>query len=293
MLTASLIFGITNWSLALISIIIFFFIFIIFAQIIREERASDVSIILVLNTCFASVLTSFAVVVMVSSNIFSPFLLINPSFCNVFGLLYDIFECSIYYSYCLQAFYRLCRVIYYKKKILLSYDLYKVLVLVQWLVTIILILPTYFFKWYIHLPTEKYCLIPYTNIIGSIYLIIFLYSIPLFTIIMVYVLITRHIRSPNIIRMQERQRNLRDLTVIKRIIICVLMLVVLRFPTIIFIIYGVVNGELFFLTYAIVGFVTGICLILIGLITIITTNKIKKSIMNFFNYNTNQIHPTN
>ncbi|CAF1090471.1 unnamed protein product [Adineta steineri] len=293
MLTASLIFGITNWSLALISIIIFFFIFIIFAQIIREERASDVSIILVLNTCFTAVLTSFAVVVMVSSNIFSPFLLINPSVCNVFGLFYDIFECSIYYSYCLQAFYRLCRVIYYKKKILLSYDLYKVLILAQWLVTIILILPTYFFKWYIHLPTEKYCLIPYTNIIGSIYLIIFLYSIPLFTIIMVYVLITRHIRSPNIIRMQERQRNLRDLTVIKRIIICVLMLVVLRFPTIIFIIYGVVNGELFFLTYAIVGFVTGICLILIGLITIITTNKIKKSIMNFFNYNTNQIHPTN
>ncbi|CAF3834675.1 unnamed protein product [Adineta steineri] len=293
MLTASLIFGITNWSLALISIIIFFFIFIIFAQIIREERASDVSIILVLNTCFTAVSTSFAVVVMVSSNIFSPFLLINPSVCNVFGLFYDIFECSIYYSYCLQAFYRLCRVIYYKKKILLSYDLYKVLILVQWLVTIILILPTYFLKWYIHLPTEKYCLIPYTNIIGSIYLIVFLYSIPLFTIIMVYVLITRHIRSPNIIRMQERQRNLRDLTVIKRIIICVLMLVVLRFPTIIFIIYGVVNGGLFFLTYAIVGFVTGICLILIGLITIITTNKIKKCIMKFFNYNTNQIHPTN
>ncbi|CAF0805305.1 unnamed protein product [Adineta steineri] len=288
----SLIFGIINWSLALISIIIFVFIFLIFIEIIHEERSNDPSTLLILNTCFSAFLTSLTVVIMIGSNLFHEFLLIDLNICYICGLLYDTFECSIYYSYCLHAFYRLIRVIYYNRRNFLSYNLYKLLILIQWLLTISLILPTYFFKWYIHLPTEKYCLIPYTNIIGSIYLILFLYSIPLLTIIMIYVLITNHIRSPTIIRIQERQRNLRDLTVIKRIIVCVLMLVILRFPTIIFIIFGLITDHLYYLTYPIVGFVTAICLILIGILTILATNKIKKNLLKHLNHPTTQIHPT-
>jgi hypothetical protein len=114
-------------------------------------------------------------------------------------------------------------------------------------------MPTIFLKWYIILPGENYCLVPYRNITGSIYLIIVLYSIPLFSIILVYILITKYIHSTTMIRIRERTRNLRDLTVMKRIIACVLMLILLRFPTIIFILFGVFNGYLYFLTYPIVG----------------------------------------
>ena len=230
---------------------------------------------------------------MVSSNLFGGFLSNNMDFCNVFGLFYDIFECSIYYSYCLQSIYRLIRVIYYRKRYLLSLKLYKILIFGQWLLAIALILPTLFLKWYIRLPGENYCLIPYTNIVGSIYLILVLYSIPLLTIISIYLLITRHIRSTTVIRITERQRNLRDLTVIKRIIICVFMLILLRFPTIIFIIFGVINGQLYSLTYAIVGLVTAICLILIGLVTISITNKFKKELFKHFYRNNNQTQPAN
>ncbi|CAF0930992.1 unnamed protein product [Adineta steineri] len=292
MFISSLIFGMMTWSLALISIGIFVFIFCIFIQIIHEDKSNDPSTLLILNTCFSAFLTSLIVIIMISSNLFYEFLLININICYICGLLYDTFECSIYYSFCLRAFYRLVRVFYFNRRIFSSYNLYKYLVLTQWLLTISLILPAYFFKWYIHLPTEKYCLIPYTNITGSIYLLIFLYSIPLVTITIIYILITHHIRSPTIIRIQERRRNLRDLTVIKRIIICVLMLVTLRFPTIMFIIVGLINGDLFFLTYPIVGFVTAICLILIGSSTILGTNKIKKNLLRYFNYPSTQIYPT-
>jgi ABC-type polysaccharide/polyol phosphate export permease len=92
--------------------------------------------------------------------------------------------------------------------------------------------------------------------------------------------------------MRERARNLRDLTVIKRIILCVLMLVLLRFPAIIFIVFGVFRGSLFFLTYPIVLLVTAICLMFIGLITIKITHKFRKQFFKILNRNNNQIHPT-
>ncbi|CAF1105433.1 unnamed protein product [Adineta steineri] len=292
MLTSSLIFGIINWSLVFLSISIFVCIFLIFIEIIHEQRSHDVSVLLILNICFSAFLTSLTVIITISSNLIYELLLINIDICYICGLFYDTFECSIYYSYCLHGFYRLIRVIYYNKRNFLSYNLYKFLILIQWLLTILLILPAYFLKWYIHLPIEKYCFVSNTNIIGSIHLILFLYSTPLLIILMIYRLITRHVRSPTIIRIQERRRNLRDLTIIKHIIICVLMLVILRFPTIIFIIFGLIYGHLYYLTHPIVGSVTAIRLILIGILTILATNKIKKNLLKHLNYPSTQIHPT-
>jgi hypothetical protein len=67
---------------------------------------------------------------------------------------------------------------------------------------------------------------------------------------------------------------------------------VLRFPTIIFIIYGLIVGELYSLTYGIVGLITSICLILIGLIIIHTTPVIRKNIFIFLNIGDNQVSPS-
>ncbi|CAF0784545.1 unnamed protein product [Adineta ricciae] len=284
-------FGIINWSLTLISIFLFLILFILFLKIRNEQREKDISLYLTMNTCLAGFLTSSCVLAMVSSNVFKPFLLRNIDFCYIFGLFYDIFECAIYYSYCLQSFYRLCRIIYYKVRFLLSWRFYRVLILIQWFITIILLLPTLFLKWYIHLPGESYCLIPYDNLIGSFYLILVLYSIPLITMIVIYIWITRYIRTRTNIRATEKQRNLRDFTAIKRIIVCVLILISLRFPTIAFIFYGIGNGYLFIWTYAIVGLVTATCLIFIALMSISMTNKFKKLVSSFFIGTNNQVQP--
>jgi hypothetical protein len=260
----------------------------------RQQRVKDISILLVCNTCLAALLTSFTTCIMTSSNLFNGFLLYNLEFCYVWGFLYDTFECSIYYSYCLQSLYRLCRVVFFKKKFLLSYSLYLKLVVGQWLFTFFLILPT-LFLFYIRLPTERYCLIPYTDINGSVYLIVLLYFIPLLCIITTYLWITTFIRqssrtSTAIILAQQRQRNLRDLTIIKRLVILISILVLLRFPTIIFIIYGVAVGHLFLFTYAIVGLITSICLLFIGLITIYITPLLRNNILIIFNYRHNQVN---
>ena len=294
MATEGKIIGIINWCLIFITMAIYILIF----SMIKYDRRQikNTSVLLTLNTCLASFLTSFTTCIMTSSNLFGGYLMKNLTFCYTWGFLYDFFECAIYYSYCVQAFYRLCRVVFYKKRSLISYSIYTKLCIGQWLFTFLLLLPT-LFLYYIRLPTETYCLVPYTDIHGQIYLILALYLIPLVSIIAVYVWITTFIRESSrattaIILAQQRQRNLRDLAIIKRIVIIISVLVVLRFPTIIFITYGLIVGELYLLTYAIVGLITSICLILIGLITIHTTPSIRKHIFTIFNIDENQVNPS-
>ncbi|CAF4058101.1 unnamed protein product [Rotaria sordida] len=285
--------GIVNLCLVIIAILIFLLIFIIIFT--HHEELNDISLVLTCNTCLAAFLTCITEFFMTISNLTTGFLNYNLYFCYGWGLLYDIFECSIYHSYCLQAFFRLCRVVFYKKKSLLSFSLYYILIIGQWLISIGLFIPTILLQWYIHLPTETYCLVPYTDIGASTYLIIILYLIPLVSISLIYVWITKFIRSSAhpttlIIVAKQRQRNLRDLTIIKRIVILILILIVLRCPTIIFIIYGVIARHLYSLTYSIVGLITSAFLTIIGLITIDITPQLKKNILMFAFCRDSRVH---
>ena len=268
---------------------------LIFAMVLRSRRdLKDISLLLTCNTCLAALLTCLSVSIQISSNLFGGFLLVNMNFCFAWGLFYDIFECAIYHSYCLQAFYRLCRVVFYKKRSLLSYNLYLLLILVQWSWIFALLLPPVFVGWYARLPTETYCLVPYNYIVAEIYHILILYVIPLFCIGTTYLWITSFMRQTNrastlVIAAVQRQRNQRDLTVIQRIIVLVSILVILRFPTIIFLVYGVLKGSLYPLTYGVVGVITSACLIFIGIITISITSPLRKQFNQFFDLRTNRV----
>lgn len=114
MAIAGRIIGIINWCLIFITMLIYILIF----SMIRYGRRQikDVSILLVLNTCLAAFLTSCTTCIMTSSNLFGGYLMQNLTFRYIWGFLYDVLECAIYYSYCVQSFYRLCRVVFYKKK---------------------------------------------------------------------------------------------------------------------------------------------------------------------------------
>lgn len=291
MFTIGRILSFVNCFFIMMGISIYCLIFVFIYRNRLEYR--DVSLILTLNTCLSAFLTCLTVLIMIGSNIFDGFLIRNLQFCCVWGLLYDIFECSIYHSYCLQAFYRLCRIVFYKKKFLLSPMLYQILIVIQWMWIFILLIPPLFVHWYIRLPGEYFCLIPYTSILPEVYHILILYLFPLICIIITYLWITLHMRQRTrsqtmIIVIVQRQRNQRDLTVIKRIILIVSILVMLRFPTIIFLLYGIFTGHLYSLTYSIVGLITSICLIIVALITIQITTQFRKELIDFFHRNRNR-----
>ena len=247
MSTTLVVFGIITWCLIFIAMTVFFFICIVIYRCRREMQ--NISALLIYNTCTGALLTCMAMCIMVASDLTTGFLISNLGFCYAWGLLYDVSECSIYYSYCLQAIYRLFRVVFYQKKSLILYSSYSVVIIGQWLLILALLLPPIPLKWYTRLPIEKYCLIPYSNVGAEVYHIAILYIIPLVCISMTYLWIIVFIyytsrASIIVLGAVQRQRNLRDLTVVKRIVILLLALVLLRFPTVIFMIYGIIVGHL-------------------------------------------------
>ncbi|CAF0960465.1 unnamed protein product [Rotaria sordida] len=164
----------------------------------------------------------------------------------------------------------------------------------QWLLIIILLLPPILLNWYIQLPTEQYCLVPYTDVIAEVYHIVILYVIPLLCIGISYLWVTKFIRKSSrapttFLATQQRQRNQRDLTIIKRMVIVVSVLIALRFPTVIFMIYAISIGHLYSLTFSIVGFFTSTCLIFIGLVIIYITPPIKKHLFLCLMQRNNQV----
>lgn len=293
---AHIILSILSICFIFISILIFFFIFFLIYK--SRQELQDVSILLICNSCLASLLTCLTIGLMISSNLKTKFLIKNLRLCYACGLLYDIFECSIYYSYCIQAIYRLCRIIFYHQTFMISYIFYIILTISHWLLVLALLLPPIFFKWYVRLQTENYCLIPYDNITGEIYHIVIVYTIPLICISVTYAWIIQFIRYSSrtlsiSITTRQRQRNLNDLTIVENIVISISILVLLRFPTIIFMIHGILIGEVYYLTYSIVGLITAICLLFISLITIYTIQPLKKKFIFMFCHRRSYIHTKN
>ena len=293
MLAEGTIIGITNVCLGLIGALIFAFILSIGIKFRRDR--GDISLMLTCNTCLAALLTCLTACVMTCSSLSNGFMVFNLDFCRIWGLCYDIAHCSIYHSYYLQAFYRLCRVVFYKKRSLQTYTLYLILIVSQWTLAITILLPPIFLHWYVKIPNEYFCLVPYTDLGAEMYHIIILYAIPLICIVTVYVWITMFIRDSSRLTGQaltsnQRRRNLRDLIVIKRIIMMVSALIALRFPTVVFMIYAVIVGHLYPLTFGIVGLITSTCLILIGLITFYITPKLRNHLTQLLNLAGNRIH---
>jgi hypothetical protein len=285
MTTAQTALGITSLCFILIAFVIFLLICITIFK--SHEEWQDVSLLLMCNTCLAVLLTCVTVFIMTISNLTTGFLIKNLDFCVAWGVFYDMFECSIYYSYCLQAIYRLFRVVFYKKKSWASYKLFIRFTIGQWLLVIVLLVPPIPLKWYSRLPTEEYCLIPYTNVNAEVYHIVVIYLIPLVCISTIYAWIIIFIRyisrtSSVVIATKQRQRNLRDLAIVKHIVILLSMLILLRFPTIVFMINGIIVGQLYPLTYGVVGIITSAYLIIIGLLTIYITPPLRNNILMIF-----------
>jgi hypothetical protein len=76
----------------------------------------------------------------------------------------------------------------------------------------------------------------------------------------------------------------------KRIVVLISILVVLRFPTIIFMIYAVIVGHLYPLTYGIVGLITSVCMIIIGLMMIHITPHLRNNLLIFSIYRDSRVH---
>jgi hypothetical protein len=117
----------------------FLFIFTIYRL---DHPYYSISNLITCNTCLAIGLTSIIMFINAFYALKSDFRGIGyfDSFCILRGTLLKIFNIYMYTSLCLKAFNRLCCIVHYRNAILKSYRCLSIIILFQWLISILLVL---------------------------------------------------------------------------------------------------------------------------------------------------------
>ncbi|UJR17262.1 hypothetical protein I4U23_004157 [Adineta vaga] len=187
----------------------------------------------------------------------------NSWWCIVLGYFVAVFLSTIYWSFTNQAFFRLARIVYSTIRWLQYSWLYIIIPPIEFLILCILFCPILIWHDIVYLPTEYYCNIRNGNIRGTIWLLSIGYGSPLLCLLITYIRIGRFLyRQMNTQTLIVRQRQQRDIIVIRRIFITVTFLIILQIPrTILFIMLFITGNEYiyfarvewFFISFSMIG----------------------------------------
>ncbi|CAF0942963.1 unnamed protein product [Adineta steineri] len=251
---------------------------------------SNVSILLTCNTYFNSLLVSSIMLLMYSYTLrgnLDSRLSFGGQWCEIRTYLTHVCFCSLYYSFVLQAIFRLFRIIFYKYKILQSFGVFLIAIMIQWILSFLCILPNLLLNDFQYLPTEYNCWIAFENIRGLILVLITIFNNPLSIIFTIYTQIIRYTRRPTQIQQRRKNSNKRDLIILKRIVILVFIVVGIGLPT-----AGIV------LTYMITKYVVpfayhiqGLSISLGVLVESISLIFITPQIQDIFRWNQARVYP--
>ena len=271
--------------------------FVLLLIIIFHRRPCSVPILLAGHTSSTLLISAFMLGGMATASLFGYLGIVlkqhgNTIWCRWRGFLVHGFVCAVYDSYALQAAYRLCRVVYYRRKSLHSFPMYSLLVPVQTFVSILSISPVLFHGDVIYLPSEYYCQTPFTNILAINYIAIRLLLMPILFIVIAYIYILRHIRRSNSSAAavtdnshRRSKQNKRDLTVVKRLLIMLSSLVILGLPSVVFLIILMFTGYLIPVTYRIGWLTVSFTLLFLACMLIRLTIPLKKTVKQLFKGN--------
>ncbi|CAF1256801.1 unnamed protein product [Didymodactylos carnosus] len=234
-----------------------------------RQLKQKIPILLSCNTCVAVLFTSIALSSICASNLNrSP----NSRWCLIAGYLNHTFNSSIYYAYTLQAFYRLCRIIFNSTAVFKKKKTYSILICIQWSFSLLTMSTALICNWIVFLSSEFYCQVIYSNLVGALYLGLLLYQIPMASMGSMYVWIARFIRQS---ARTARQQQKRDLIIIKRMFTVVGVLTLMGVPPIVFFMIWLITGHVFSISYAIQWMTFSITLILINIVLIGLTPQLK------------------
>ncbi|CAF1185378.1 unnamed protein product [Adineta ricciae] len=183
----------------------------------------------------------------------------------------------LYTSYCLQAYYRLLQVIFYKKQY--SYIKFVFWCCFQWIFSFLLVLPMLLTRAFVYIPTEFFCPIPFTKPISVAYIAVSVYGVFIAVFVSIYAWIYVYARQTTSITVKRRRTIDRHFTMLKRMVL----------PTFSLMFLGIVYLTLFFqtirnqyqthyLTYRLSYVFIAIGMSFIHVITILQTPAIKEAI---------------
>ena len=147
--------------------------------------------------------------------------------CYIKCYLFYVSGCSFFYSYLLQAIYRLCRIVFYTKPFLQSFYLYIGGIALQWIFSCLQVLSIYFLDVFKYLPRDYHCQIPLSDLRSLLLGLSMVHSIPitLTTICYVYTIVYIRRRTISIRTTRQRARDRRDLSVLTRVFILLAVMI--------------------------------------------------------------------
>ncbi|CAF4194569.1 unnamed protein product, partial [Adineta steineri] len=172
-------------------------------------------------------------------------MLISMNVRSMLGYLAIVMLGMLYMTFVNQAFYRLIRIVYSQNRWFQSLKLYIMLPIIEIIVvTSILLCVLIPLNGVTYFPNDYFCYPIYTNIPGILSAAVVAYIGPFCCILFIYIYITRFIHQQgNIQTLVIKQRQVRDLLIIRRILIIVSFLLILGIPAMTLIFMFIITGE--------------------------------------------------
>ena len=251
---------------------------------------SNVPILLICNTYFNAGLVSGFMLMMYTYTLMGNLdasVSFSGRWCEIRTFFIHVCFCSLYYSFVLQAVFRLFRIVFYRYRFLQSVGVCLLAVILQWVLSVLFMLPNVLLHDFQYLPSEFNCWIAFQNIRGLIMATIMIFNNPLTIIFNIYTQIIRYTRRTAHMQQRRKNANQRDLAVLKRIVILVFIIVGIGLPTFVVVV-------IYLITHSIIPYayhVQGLCIALGVLISSICLVFVTPQIQQIFTKSRTQVRP--
>ena len=289
-MSLNIIFDFVNILLCSLSLVMCIAILLLIVVRIHSVM-SKVTVLLVCNTYVAIFFVNVMILTVNIYNLYGdsyPSSVFDDFWCPLRTYLVFVGFCAFYYSFVLQASFRLVRVVFYKRKVLQSRSVFLVGVGLQWLLAFVLPSINLLLYDYTYITEEYKCWLSFDNLRGSLLGLLFPYSLPLLFITVIYIRILRYIRQNN--HLQQRQEaNKRDVLVLQRIAVLLIFTVAIGLPTAIIWLIYIISRYLIPHAYDI----QALCLSIAFFASAICFTLITPELKEIWSRNPQQIHPIN
>jgi hypothetical protein len=141
--------------------------FIIYHLTKTRNSPHRVALLLTANMYFAILLSCILLLKeyarVLPGHLYSLITLNDGIYCQIRVYFLWSSNCAMYYSNTLQSIYRLCRVVFYTKQSLQSFQLYQILIIIQWIICFLVMIPALLLGDFKYLVNDYLCQIDYTN----------------------------------------------------------------------------------------------------------------------------------
>ncbi|CAF0841220.1 unnamed protein product [Adineta steineri] len=213
------------------------------------------------------------------------------AWCISTAFMFPVLCTTLYWAFVNQAIFRLCRIVYATHKWLQHFWLYIIIPPIEFILSCALLSPLLFWHDIVYLPQEYFCYVPYTNILGILWVILNAYGNPLLILLFIYLRITIFLRRQSINQaLVVKKRQERDLLVIRRIFITVGLLLTLGIPSVILLLMYLITGEESPLFFRIEWLSVSLSMVGLSVVLVFFTPQLKSIILK--KYQRNQIVPS-